>query len=85
MRASNCMSRRHVLTAGAVIAAAAFLPTTARAQAGWPADLPIKIIVPFSPGASTDTIARYVASGVAGRLGQAIVVENPRRLLTLET
>ena len=76
MCASSRVSRREVLAASAGVAAAAFLPSLARAQAGWPADRPIKIIVPFSPGASTDTIARYVASGLAGRLGQAIVVEN---------
>jgi tripartite-type tricarboxylate transporter receptor subunit TctC len=43
--------------------------------AGWP-DRPLKLIVPFSAGSSSDTIARIVATKMGGRLGQQIVVEN---------
>jgi tripartite-type tricarboxylate transporter receptor subunit TctC len=42
----------------------------------WPKKEPIKIIVPFSPGASNDTLARIMADYLAPRLGQAVVVEN---------
>jgi len=45
------------------------------ARAEWP-DRPIKMIVPFSAGSSSDTIARIVAIKMGERLGQQVVVEN---------
>jgi tripartite-type tricarboxylate transporter receptor subunit TctC len=45
------------------------------ARAEWP-DRPIKMIVPFSAGSSSDTIARIVAAKMGERLGQQVVVEN---------
>ena len=46
----------------------------AMAQA-WPAK-PIRLMVPFPPGGSTDIVARIVAQKLAERLGQSIVIEN---------
>ena len=43
--------------------------------AQWP-DRPIKLIVPFAAGSSSDTIARIIAAKLGERLGQQIVVEN---------
>jgi tripartite-type tricarboxylate transporter receptor subunit TctC len=43
--------------------------------AEWP-DRPIKMIVPFSAGSSSDIIARIMAAKMGERLGQQIVVEN---------
>ena len=37
---------------------------------------PIRMIVPFGPGTSTDTIARVVANAMSQSLGQSVVVEN---------
>jgi tripartite-type tricarboxylate transporter receptor subunit TctC len=37
---------------------------------------PIHIIVPYAPGAGTDTIARVIGTGLYQRLGQPVVVEN---------
>ncbi len=37
---------------------------------------PIKIVVPYAPGGSTDTLARLVAERLGKLLGQAAVVEN---------
>jgi tripartite-type tricarboxylate transporter receptor subunit TctC len=37
---------------------------------------PIKVLVPFSPGALTDVIARIYAEKLTQRLGQAVIVEN---------
>jgi tripartite-type tricarboxylate transporter receptor subunit TctC len=47
----------------------------AHAQAPWP-ERPIRLIVPFTPGSSSDTIARIVATRMSERLGQPITVEN---------
>jgi len=37
---------------------------------------PIKLIVPYPPGASTDALARIVAQKVSTSLGQPVVIEN---------
>lgn len=47
---------------------------TASAQ-GWPSR-PIKMVVPFAPGGSTDIIGRLAADQLGRDLGQPIVVEN---------
>jgi tripartite-type tricarboxylate transporter receptor subunit TctC len=46
----------------------------ARSQA-WP-DKPIRLVVPYPPGASTDAMGRIVAQAIAGPLGQSVVVDN---------
>lgn len=61
---------RIVLLVSATLASACF-----EADAAWP-ERPIKLVVPFSAGSSSDTIARVVAARVSERLGQQIVVEN---------
>ena len=50
------------------------LPGAALAQA-WPAK-PIRLMVPFPPGGSTDIVARIVAQKLSEKLGQSIVIEN---------
>jgi tripartite-type tricarboxylate transporter receptor subunit TctC len=60
----------------ALIAASAIMLMPAAASAEWPKDKPIKGIVPFGPGSSTDIIARLVLDEVGRQLGQTIVVEN---------
>ncbi|WP_370629087.1 Bug family tripartite tricarboxylate transporter substrate binding protein [Polynucleobacter sp. 15G-AUS-farblos] len=47
----------------------------ASAQSGFP-DQPIKLIVPFGPGGSTDLAARLIAEYAGRELGQSIIVEN---------
>jgi tripartite-type tricarboxylate transporter receptor subunit TctC len=54
--------------------AALFLSFGAMA-AGYP-NKTIRLIVPFSPGGSTDTIGRLVAGELSKRLGQPVIVEN---------
>ncbi|MFM7302587.1 MAG: Bug family tripartite tricarboxylate transporter substrate binding protein, partial [Alphaproteobacteria bacterium] len=65
------MQRRHILVGLAAIAA-----SPALAQAQWSPDRPIRVIVPFAPGGSTDITARLVAEAISPRLGQPVVIEN---------
>jgi len=55
--------------------ALAATPATALAQSGYPTK-PIRLVVPFPPGAGTDTVARFVAQKLAESMGATIVVEN---------
>lgn len=68
------MKRRQLMLATAATAATAALPLAVRAQA-WPGK-PIRIVVPFTPGGTTDFVTRLVAVEAAKSLGQTIVVEN---------
>lgn len=69
------MNRRSLLRA---ISAAPLLPmsTVAQNAPAWRPDRPIRFIVGFAAGGSTDTTARIVANAIGGTLGQPVVVEN---------
>ena len=67
---------RRTLLALAATAATAALPLSAQAQAAaWPTK-PIRIVVPYSPGGSSDIIARAIATPLQQALGQTVIVEN---------
>jgi tripartite-type tricarboxylate transporter receptor subunit TctC len=50
-------------------------PALAAAQDPWPVK-PIRLIVPFSPGAGTDTVARYIAQKWSETMKASVVVDN---------
>jgi tripartite-type tricarboxylate transporter receptor subunit TctC len=58
----------------ATMALCALAPMTTRAQA-WPTK-PVKFVVPYPPGGSTDPMARLIAAKLSDSLGQPFVVEN---------
>jgi tripartite-type tricarboxylate transporter receptor subunit TctC len=67
-----------LLAAGAALSAPWAQPAHAQSSGDsrWPTERPIRLIVPFQPGSSSDVIARIVSQRLAERLGQQIVVDN---------
>ena len=65
------LTRRSLLIAAAAVP---LVPHGAGAQS-WPSG-PIRFIVPFPPGGSTDALARVVQGGVQQRLGANVIIEN---------
>jgi tripartite-type tricarboxylate transporter receptor subunit TctC len=66
-------SRRSFVTTALATAA---LPVHAQTTpAPWPSK-PIRLVVPYAPGGTTDVVARVVAEYLGKRLGQNIIVDN---------
>jgi tripartite-type tricarboxylate transporter receptor subunit TctC len=65
--------RRLLLAAGATLALLTAAP--AAWSAGWP-DRPVRIVVPFTAGGSTDVVARMVGQKLSETWGQPVVIEN---------
>ena len=70
-------SRRHTLRALAACAltALAAAPQAVLAQSDWPSK-PIRIVVPYAPGGSSDTLGRLIARHLQEAFKQNVVVEN---------
>ncbi|MEN4918898.1 tripartite tricarboxylate transporter substrate binding protein [Achromobacter spanius] len=59
----------------AALAVPSLLAAAQTASAAYP-DKPVKIVVPYSAGGSSDVVARAISDQLSAQLGQSIIVEN---------
>ena len=69
------ISRRSILRAAGTATALCATPAWAQRAAIWP-DRPVRLIVPYPAGGSTDVLFRILAERLQDKLGQPFVVEN---------
>jgi tripartite-type tricarboxylate transporter receptor subunit TctC len=60
---------------GLILAAAVFAAVPAYAQ-DFPGSQPIRIVVPYNPGGTTDLLARVVGEAMQRRMGHTVIIEN---------
>ncbi len=72
---ANFKRNRRLALAGIALAAINFVATPATAQSAWPSK-PVRIVVPFAPGGTTDILARAVAPELTRAFGQPFIVDN---------
>jgi tripartite-type tricarboxylate transporter receptor subunit TctC len=65
------LNRRHLLLAAALLG----LGGSSLAQDAWP-NKPVRLVVPFAPGGSTDVVARMVGQKLSTLWNQPVVIEN---------
>lgn len=69
------MKRRQLLATLLAAPLAVSLPGLARADQSYP-NKPVRLIVPFAPGGTTDTVGRRVAQELSNLWGQSVIIEN---------
>ena len=69
------LNRRSFVAATLAVAAPPAAAQTSGQAAPWPSK-PIKLVVPYAPGGTTDVVARMVAEYLGQKLGQNIIVDN---------
>lgn len=69
------MKRHQFLKAAVAVAGALLLSQTAALAQNWP-NKPVRLIVPFPAGGSTDIVARQLAQHLSTALGQQFIVDN---------
>jgi tripartite-type tricarboxylate transporter receptor subunit TctC len=57
------------------VIAAGLLASSSLTHAAWP-EKPIRLVVPYGPGGSSDVIARLLGNEMAKTLGQAVIIDN---------
>jgi tripartite-type tricarboxylate transporter receptor subunit TctC len=67
--------RRQALAVGLGLAASAAVPFAAHAQQRWPTR-PVRVVVAFTAGGTTDILARAVANKLGEKLGQPFIIDN---------
>jgi len=67
----DLVTRRRLLAASALAA----VPGAVFAQSGWP-NKPVRVVVPFAPGGTTDILARALAPELSQAFGQQFIVDN---------
>ncbi|MEY2683454.1 MAG: hypothetical protein RJA09_598 [Pseudomonadota bacterium] len=68
-------TRRHAIAAALALAATSLPWSGAIAQAAWPSK-PIRVVVGFAPGGTTDIMARLLSQSLTESLGQTVIVDN---------
>lgn len=67
----NCLDRRRLLALAAGLA----LGAGVRAQGNWP-ERPLRLVVPFPPGGTSDNVGRLVAERLRAHLSATVLVDN---------